>query len=410
MIKIWTDAAEAGRLDRHGERGSSFVYLPGVAPVRAVSLSMEVRLESWTAPFGMLPIFEMNLPEGALRERLRLAFAKATGRFDEFDLLAVVGRSQIGRIRFTGDVENLTDEVPFQSVDEILQRRRDGDLFHYLLEKFAAFSGISGVQPKILLRDESAFTTREGAGPRLSQNFRGATHIVKLWDPNEYPQLAANEYFCLMVARQCGLEVPSSRLAEDGDALVIDRFDLRMDGSYRGFEDFCVLNARRTEEKYRGSYETSVMKRFQQFSTSMHIHEDLEKLFALIALNCALRNGDAHLKNFGVVYDDPLGEVRLAPVYDLVTTSVYLPQDNMALTLNGSTRWPSAKDLLRLGETRVGCTPARAKQLLQKVEGAMRDTTKAVQSYVQHHPEFSEIGGRMVTEWEQGIALSLREG
>jgi len=409
LIKIWTDAAEAGRLDRHGERGSTFVYLPGVAPVREVSLSMPVRIESWTAPFGMLPIFEMNLPEGALRERLRLAFAKATGTFDDFDLLAVVGRSQIGRIRFTGDLENLADEVPFQSVDEILQRRRDGGLFHYLLEKFAVFSGISGVQPKILLRDENAFTTREGAGQRLSQSFRGATHIVKLWEPNEYPQLAANEYFCLMVARQCGLEVPSSRLAEDGDALVIDRFDLRADGSYRGYEDFCVLNARRTEEKYRGSYETSILKRFQQFSSSTHLHEDLERLFVLIVLNCALRNGDAHLKNFGLVYDDPLGEVRLAPVYDLVTTSVYLPKDTMALTLNGSTRWPSAKELLRLGETRVGCTPAKAKQLLQKVEGAMRGTMKAVQSYVQHHPEFCEIGGRMLAEWENGIALSLRE-
>jgi len=409
LIKIWTDAAEAGRLDRHGERGSTFVYLPGVAPVRAVSLSMEVRLESWTAPFGMLPVFEMNLPEGALRERLRLAFAKATGKFDEFDLLAVVGRSQIGRIRYTGDAAKLTDEVPFQSVDEILQRRRDGDLFQSLLEKFAAFSGISGVQPKLLFRDEKAFTTMEGTGQRLSPSFRGATHIVKFWELNEYPQLAANEYFCLAVARHCGLEVPSFRLAEDGAALVIDRFDLRMDGSYRGFEDFCVLNARRTEEKYRGSYETSILKRFQQFSTSTQVREDLEKLFVLIVLNCALRNGDAHLKNFGVVYDDPLGEVRLAPVYDLVTTSVYLPQDTMALTLNGATRWPSAKDLLRLGETRVGCTPARARQLLQKVEGAMRDTMTAVRSYFQQHPEFSAIGGRMLSEWEKGIALSLRE-
>jgi serine/threonine-protein kinase HipA len=35
----------------------------------------------------------MNLAAGALRERLRLAFAKATGTFDDFDLLAIVGRS-----------------------------------------------------------------------------------------------------------------------------------------------------------------------------------------------------------------------------------------------------------------------------------------------------------------------------
>jgi len=104
------------------------------------------------------------------------------------------------------------------------------------------------------------------------------------------------------------------------------------DGTYRGFEDFCVLNARRTDEKYRGSYATHVMKRFQQFANSPHINKDLEKLFTLIALNCAIRNGDAHLKNFRIVYDDVLGEARLAPVNDLVTTSIYLPKDSMALT------------------------------------------------------------------------------
>ncbi len=189
---------------------------------------------------------------------------------------------------------------------------------------------------KSCVRDENAFAEMEQTGHRLSQSYKGATHIVKLWEPNEYPQLAANEYFCLTVARKCGLDVPPYRLAEDGMALVIDRFDLRMDGTYRGFEDFCVLNARRTDEKYRGSYETSVMKRFGQFANSTHVTEDMEKLFTLIALNCALRNGDAHLKNFGIVYDDVQGEARLAPVYDLVTTSVYLAKDSLALTLNGT--------------------------------------------------------------------------
>jgi serine/threonine-protein kinase HipA len=62
-------------------------------------------------------------------------------------------------------------------------------------------------------------------------------------------------------------------------------------------------------------------------------------------MNCALRNGDAHLKNFGIVYDDVQGEARLTPLYDLVTTSVYLSKDSLALTLNGSTKWPTAKEL-----------------------------------------------------------------
>jgi serine/threonine-protein kinase HipA len=408
MIKVWTDAAEAGLLDRHGERGSTFAFLARTPPARAVSVTMPMRLESWSVPFGLLPIFEMNLPEGVLRDRLRLVFAKATGTFDELDLLSIVGRSQVGRIRYTGDKEQLQEDVPFQSVDEILERRRGVGLFRYLLEKFASYSGISGVQPKILVRDENAFAAMEPPRHRLSQSYKGATHIVKMWEPNEYPQLAANEYFCLEVARKCGLDVPPYRLAEDGMALVIDRFDLRMDGTYRGFEDFCVLNGRRTDEKYRGSYETSVLKRFGQFANSTHVSEDMEKLFTLIALNCALRNGDAHLKNFGIVYDDVQGEARLAPVYDLVTTSVYLPKDSMALTLNGTTKWASAKELQRLGETRMGGSPARVREILGRINNAIADTSKELRAYITGHVQFEDIGNSMLHEWELGVALSLK--
>jgi serine/threonine-protein kinase HipA len=405
MIKVWTDAAEAGLLDRFDNRGSTFLYLPDTLPARAVSVTMPVRLPSWDTRFGLPPIFEMNLPEGVLRERLRLAFAKATGTFDEFDLLGIIGRSQVGRIRYTGQKEQLQEDVPFQSVDEILAKRRGGDLFRYLLEKFASFSGISGVQPKVLVRDEASLNK---ASYRLSESYRGATHIVKFWEQNEYPQLAANEYFCLKVAQKCGLEVPTFRLAEDALALVIDRFDLRPDGSYRGFEDFCVLNARRTEEKYRGSYETSILKRFSEFANSSHVGEDLERLFTLIAVNCALHNGDAHLKNFGIVYDDVQGEARLAPVYDLVTTSVYLPKDSMALTLNGTTKWASAKELQRLGETRMGGTRARVKEILERVGAAIAATSQEVREYIKEHKEFDEIGNRMLQEWEQGAMLSLK--
>jgi len=408
MIKVWTDAAEAGLLDRYGERGSAFSYLPATTQARMVSMTMPVRLASWNVPFGLPPIFEMNLPEGFLRERLRSAFAKATGSFDEFDLLSIVGRSQVGRIRYTGEKEQLHEDVPFQSVDEILARKRSGDLFRYLFEKFASFSGISGVQPKFMVRDEKAFAESEH-GQHLRQSFRGATHIVKLWEPDEYPQLAANEYFCLTAARKCGLDVPPFRLADNGMALVIDRFDVRADGTYRGFEDFCVLNARRTDEKYRGSYETSVMKRFTQFANSTHVGHDLEKLFLLVALNCGLRNGDAHLKNFGVVYDDVQGEARLAPVYDVVTTSVYLPIDRLALTLNGTTEWPTAKQLRRLGETRAGCTPAKTRQILERSAEAIAETATDVLRYAKEHAPFAEIGRRMLQEWESGVRASLRD-
>src|SRR5437868_4100247 len=112
MIRVWSDAARAGVLDRLGPRGSTFAYEPTAERLRAVSLTMPVRVQSWDSKFGLLPIFEMNLPEGALRERLTRRFAKATGTFDDFDLLGVVGRSQIGRIRYSALDQDLTEEVP----------------------------------------------------------------------------------------------------------------------------------------------------------------------------------------------------------------------------------------------------------------------------------------------------------
>ena len=169
-----------------------------------------------------------------------------------------------------------------------------------------------------------------------------------------------------------------------------------------------MLNARRTDQKYSGSYESSIMKRFADFANSSDVGLDLERIFTLIAINCALRNGDAHLKNFGIVYDDVQGEARLAPVYDLVTTSVYLANDSMALTLNGTTRWASAKELQRFGETRMGGSPARVREILERIDAAIATTTTELRAYIKEHEDFADIGNRMLHEWEHGAAHSLK--
>jgi serine/threonine-protein kinase HipA len=403
MIRIWADQQASGVLDRFEPRGSTFSYDRALDPSLAVSLTMPPRSASWDTSSGVAPIFEMNLPEGALRERLRLAFAKATGSFDDIDLLSIVGRSQIGRIRYTGMEESLDEAVPFQSVDEILSSRRSGDLYRYLIERFASSSGISGVQPKVLIRDGANFTGGAGKKSNFSATFRGATHIVKFYDSGEYPHLATNEYFCLKAAEAAGLTVPPYHLAEDGSALVMERFDLRPDGSYRGFEDFCVLNGRRTDQKYSGSYETRVLRRFQQFASSPTVAEESLQLFRLIVFNCAIRNGDAHLKNFGVVYDDVQGAAHLAPAYDLVTTTAYIPKDRMALTLNGSTDWPSGKDLIRFAEGRSLASPRQLRAILEQTCNALSETSSLIENSMNSTPAFQEVGSRILFEWKNGI-------
>lgn len=401
MIRVWTDSERAGVLDRLDRHGATFAYDPIVPPSRAASLTMPVRAQSWDVRTGLLPVFEMNLPEGALRARLTRRFAKAAGTFDEIDLLSVVGRTQIGRIRYSGIKETLSEAVPLHSVNDILRARRDGGLFDYLLEEFAEHSGLSGVQPKVMIRATGKASDPHG---RQSPSIQSATHIVKFWDEGEFPELAANEFFCLSAARKLGLEVPEFKLSEDGGALVIERFDLN-EGAYLGFEDFCVLNGFRTADKYNGGYERRLFNRLRQFVSSSRTQTALQSLFRLFVLNCAIRNGDAHLKNFGILYKAIDADIDIAPVYDLITTWAYLPNDPMALTFEGSTTWPDQRKLLLLGQTRADLTQSQARTVLEDVADALASVAPALRSYFHDKPH--EVGNRMIAAWEAGIHDSL---
>jgi serine/threonine-protein kinase HipA len=363
---------------------------------------MPVRVQSWDSKFGLLPIVEMNLPEGALRERLTRRFAKATGTFDDFDLLGIVGRTQIGRIRYSALDQDLAEEVPFQSIDEILRARRDGNLFNYLLEHFSTHSGLSGVQPKVMIRAKGG--KKSDPKVRQSPSIMSATHIVKLWEVDEFPHLAANEYFCLQAARLAGLSVPKFVLSDDGGAIVVDRFDI-VEDQYLGFEDFCVLNALGTSDKYKGGYESRVFRRMRDFVSPSESAKSLEDLFRLFALNCAIRNGDAHLKNFGITYPAVSGPVQMAPVYDLVTTWAYIPNDPMALTIDGSTKWPDRKGLMRLAQTRSDLSPKKVGEVLEATADAMSAVAVDVRKYFASQE--GEVGLRMLDAWEIGIKESL---
>ena len=80
----------------------------------------------------------------------------------------------------------------------------------------------------------------------------------------------------------------------------------------------------------------------------------------------------------------------------------------MALTLNGTTKWASAKELQRLGQTRMGAAPARVREILERINAAIADTSQELRAYIKDNQEFEEIGNRMIHGWEQGAALSLK--
>ncbi len=398
MLSVWVAKNVVGLVDRHpGEKGDYvFAYHSSFQAGQDVSLTMPYSLESYPYKNGLHPVFQMNLPEGRLRESIERVFRKRAQGYDQLTLLEVVGRSQIGRLRFSNNPE-VIDLVPLQSVQELIAYDGTEDLLRDLLERFSGVSGVSGVQPKVLIRDSEA----QPSDDKDRITVKGATHIVKGWDA-EFPQLAANEFFCMSVARHAGLQVPNLFLSENNRFLVIERFDLAADGTYLGFEDFCSLNGVGTEEKYGGSYE-KLAKRIREFVSPEYQGEALEVFFRSLAVSCVLRNGDAHLKNFGVLYETADKPVRFAPAYDIVTTTPYIKGDSLALTLDGSKNFPKAKKLLNFAKLHCGLQPVKTASILEEVAEAVVKTMDELRQYAKDHKDFEQIGDAMLKEWNDGL-------
>jgi serine/threonine-protein kinase HipA len=401
MLKVYVNQQLAGSLFKPETEPSKthFGYDEACPRADAVSLSMPVTREHYISDHKALhPIFDMNLPEGALADRLRKEFSKVIPNFDALALLKIVGKSQVGRLRFAIPGEGMVD-VPAENLNQLLAHDGAEGLFESLLSRYAVHSGISGAMPKVMVRGMELAYAQDGTPSRVTH--RGATHIVKAWT-DEYPRLAENEYFCMRAAMHAKLEVPKFELSKGGKFLVVDRFDIHGD-HYLGFEDFCVLNGKTANQKYDGSYE-NIAKRINDFVSPQLVRPALESFFKALALSCTLKNGDAHLKNFGVLYDSAESDVRLSPIYDLVTTTVYKPSDVLALTLAGSKRWPQEKALVAFARTSCNVTEGRARALLEEVaQGVLLAADEAVR-YMQHNTPFQAVGAAMLREWNKGLA------
>lgn len=395
-LDVYAGERLAGTLARSQLEEDAFLfeYAADCRDADAVSLTMPVVRDQYDAMNGLLPIFDMNLPEGALLERLRMQFAKLIPNFDSLDLLAIVGQSQIGRLRYTASGTEPV-AVPEQSLSELLRYAGTADLFADLLRRYAEHSGISGIQPKVLVREAGVPV------PRLSH--RSATHIVKSFDPNEYPELAANEYFCTRAAQHAGIAVPALQLSDNRRILVAERFDLRSDGSYLGCEDFCVLNGLRAHGRYSGSYE-GIAQRIRQFVSLENQREALEQLFATLALCCAVGNGDAHLKNFAVLYAHPEAPIRLAPSYDLVCTTIYQARDVLALTLGESKSFPDRSRLTTFAQHACNLSKSRTLELLDGVMAGVRRGIEELREYSKQNADFAPAGARLIAALEKGAA------
>ena len=398
-IDVYAAGLLSGRLTRQRSK-HFFTYTPEAS--EALSLTMPLRVESYSYD-NLHPAFQMNLPEGHLREIIERYTAKRYGS-DDLSMLAILGQNHIGRLGYTLAGQALAQNVePAPNLQSLLNSS-DARLFEHLLQRFALKSAVAGVQPKILL-DATGSSEQHG---KMTLPLK--SYIVKSWG-EDYPQLACNEFVCLTLCQNAGLKIAPFYLSDNGRLLIMQRFDLTPEGEPLGFEDFCVLQAKSTREKYDGSIE-SCARTIKQFVSPEHQAQALADFFKLMLINTLIQNGDAHLKNMGVLYHDlqnhhtgamPTTTRVMAPVFDVVNTTAYIPEDTMALTLAGSKRWPKLKMLYRFARSHCGLNGAAIQKIMAELEHAIVLTQPVVSALRERHPDFDAIGAHISQRMSDGL-------
>jgi serine/threonine-protein kinase HipA len=208
---------------------------------------------------------------------------------------------------------------------------------------------------------------------------------------------------CTRGAAAAGIKTAHVRMSENRQFLIVDRFDLTKDGRYLGMEDFCVLNARRAHGRYDGSYE-NIAKRITDYVTANKLAEAREQFVLMVAYACAIENGDAHLKNFSVLYAQPEGEITLAPAYDLVSTSIYMPHDKLALTMNDSKDYPDRARLIKFIRHVTGKSERSAASVIEQVIAGAHAAIKEAKRYAARHPDVGEFAEKLTAVMKRGIA------
>ncbi|MBQ6877014.1 MAG: HipA domain-containing protein [Oscillospiraceae bacterium] len=221
---------------------------------------------------------------------------------------------------------------------------------------------VPGVQKKLSLHLSKDDT------PRLTLVNYPTGYILKP-QTEEYPALPEMEYLVMQMAEVSGIKtVPHALIRlplQDNFAYITKRID-RKDGQILAMEDFCQLDGRLTDDKYRGSYERCG-KIVAKYSVNSGL--DLSQLFYRIVFSFAVGNSDMHLKNFSLIEtEEGKSEYVLSAAYDMLATNVVIPEDNeqMALTINGKKQNIRRKDFIVFAET-IGVPEKAEEKMIEKI-------------------------------------------
>ena len=325
---------QVGKIVGNDASDASFRYHPEYldsSDAAAISISLPLREEPYSTA-QTASFFEGLLPEGFTRRSVAQWM-----HADENDYLSILhglGRECLGAICVTAEHEELEaayEPVTAQQVRDLASEgaTKSAEL---VTKSHLSLTGASGKVGLYYSKDQDNWFLPKGTAP--------STHIVKQ-SHIRLDSIVTNEQLALSTASKCGIIIPDSFIINTGEGkenevlFATERYDRmisnqssKINGLYRPLrlhqEDFAQamgIPSSRKYEKKTAEYMRGMFDILRRYSSDP-VRDQL-RLWDIIVFNYLIGNTDAHIKNFSLLYNSSLKSLRLAPAYDIVSTTVY---------------------------------------------------------------------------------------
>lgn len=287
------------------------------------------------------PLLSNLLPEGALRELI--ANSLKVHIDNEFQLLAALGHDLPGAlVAAPMTLEEIPEDIKYKLQISDIDQVAHPDL--HLANKFS----LAGVQMKFSMKaQDGRFTLAQGTDSTLGD------WIIKT-PSARHTFVPLNEYSIMTLAKMVGIDIPEIQLVDmahlhdlpplnlpqEQYAFAIQRFDRHNHNQTTELihiEDFAQIFGAYPHQKYSTTNYEQIGQIIYQYSNNKII--DIQQFASRLLVNILLANGDAHLKNWSMIYTDQRTP-RFSPAYDILMTSVYIENErHFALNLAKNKDW-----------------------------------------------------------------------
>ncbi len=342
-LRMSLNGQEVGVLTHYSGGKNIFVFSPSyialpVTQRETLTLTQLADARYLTQPLvsaqRLTPVLSNLLPEGALREWMSRSLKVHTD--NEFPLMAHMGRNLPGAL-LAEPIQ--AGQVPGWALDHREQVEPVQIDVEHSQDKFS----LAGVQMK--------FSSVKGQDGRFNvgRDANADSWIIKT-PSTVHKHVPYNEYTAMRLAQIAGIEIPEIKLVElnqldnlpdiqlpnETHAYAIKRFD-RDDGKRVHTEDFAQVFQVYSHDKYKKfNYEQIADALFQYGAQGL---KDVQQMARRLLVNILLANGDAHLKNWSLIYSEGL-RPKLSPAYDIVSTLPYVTGElEFALNMARNKNW-----------------------------------------------------------------------